>query len=114
MKPIRRKQANNDFGPDASMSLPQAAHLKVKSYKLFEPKFHEETGALWTPTLSLIQEVIDDYDEGDYDGETFSDRFELKIDDDLYEALGIEDDKPLRNSTSKDWNKEQRELLTDM
>ena len=77
MKPIRRVEAQNNFGPDPSLELLSGAHLKVKGQKLFEPKFHEETGDLWTPTLSLILEVIDDgTEEGEADELTFSDRFE--------------------------------------
>jgi hypothetical protein len=115
MKPIRRVEAQNNFGPDPCLELLSGAHLKVKGQKLFEPKFHEETGDLWTPTLSLILEVIDDgTEEGEADELTFSDRFELKIDETLYGDLGVEDDKELRTSKASDFDKKQRDMILDM
>src|SRR5215211_6699117 len=106
MVAIRRAEARTDFGPDPSLTLSTGAHLKVKSYKIFEPKFHEETGDLWSPTLSLILEVVDDYTEdGNADGLTFADRFEFKLDEEIIEALGVEE-KALGNSNISDFNAE--------
>jgi hypothetical protein len=47
MVAIRRTKAKEEFGPDPSLDLPQGAHLKITSSKLFAPRFHEETGDLW-------------------------------------------------------------------
>jgi len=115
MKPIRRAEARNNYGPDPYLDLQAGAHLKVKDQRIFEPKFHEETGAFWSPTLLLTQEVVDDgTEEGEADELTFADRFELKIDEDVRDQLGFEDDKPLRNSTKADFTKAQQALLVDM
>src|SRR5215207_7506346 len=114
MVAIRRAEARTDFGPDPSLTLSTGAHLKVKSYKIFEPKFHEETGDLWSPTLSLILEVVDDYTEdGNADGLTFADRFEFKLDEEIIEALGVEE-KALRNSNISDFNAEERKQLLEL
>ena len=114
MVAIRRAEARTDFGPDPSLTLSTGAHLKVKSYKIFEPKFHEETGDLWSPMLSLILEVVDDYTEdGNADGLTFADRFEFKLDEEIIEALGVEE-KSLRNSNISDFNAEERKQLLEL
>jgi hypothetical protein len=115
MKPIRRAEARNSYGPDPSLNLHPGAHLKVKGQRLFEPKFHEETGALWTPALMLTLEVVDDgTEEGEADGLTFADRYELKIDEDVRDQLSFEDDKALRNSNASAFTKAQRDLILDM
>jgi hypothetical protein len=111
MEAIRRAKARNDYGPDPSLDLQAGAHLKVKSEKLFPPTFNEETGDFWGPTLSLVMEIIDDgTEEGDADGETFADRFELKIDEEFLDTLGIEE-KALRNSRKADFTAEQIKSL---
>jgi hypothetical protein len=55
MVAIRKTKAKEEFAPDPSLDLPQGAHLKVTSSKLFAPKFHEETGDLWKSKVSLKQ-----------------------------------------------------------
>jgi hypothetical protein len=107
MVAIRKTKAKEEFGPDPSLDLPQGAHLKVRSSKLFAPKFHEETGDLWKSKVSLKLKVIDDRTaDGAADGLEFSDTFELKVD----EELGY-DDKNLKDANIRDFTKEQREEI---
>ena len=107
MVAIRKTKAKEEFGPDPSLDLPQGAHLKVTSSKLFAPKFHEETGDLWKSVVSCKLQVVDDRTaDGDADGLEFSDTFELKVD----EELGY-DDKKLKDANIRDFTKEQREEL---
>jgi len=107
MVAIRKTKAKEEFGPDPSLDLPQGAHLKVMSSKLFAPKFHEETGDIWKSVVSCKLNVVDDRTaEGDADGLEFLDTFELKVD----EELGY-DDKKLKDANIRDFTKEQREEL---
>src|SRR5918994_3212082 len=107
MVAIRNTKAKEQFGPDPSLDLPQGAHLKVESAKLFAPKFHEETGDLWKSVVSCKLKVVDDRTaDGDADGLEFFDTFELKVD----EELGY-DDKKLKDANTRDFTKEQREEL---
>jgi hypothetical protein len=109
MVAIRKTKAKEEFGPDPSLDLPQGAHLKVTSAKVFAPKFHEETGDLWKSVVSCKLRVVDDRTaEGDADGLEFFDTFELKVD----EELGY-DDKKLKDANIRDFTKEQREELLD-
>jgi hypothetical protein len=109
MVAIRKTKAKEEFGPDPSLDLPQGAHLKVESAKLFAPKFHEETGDLWKSVVSCKLKVVDDRTaEGDADGLEFSDTFELKVD----EELGY-DDKKLKDANIRDFTKELQEELLD-
>ena len=108
---IRKTKAKTqeEFGPDPSLDLPQGAHLKVTSAKLFTPKFHEESGDLWKSVVSCKLKVVDDRTaDGDADGLEFFDTFELKVD----EELGY-DDKKLKEANIRDFTKEQREELLD-
>ena len=107
MVAIRRTRAKEEFGPDPSLDLPQGAHLKVRSSKLFAPKFHEESGDLWKSVVSCKLKVVDDRTaEGEADDAEFFDTFELKVD----EELGY-DDKKLKDANIRDFTKEQREEL---
>ena len=107
MVPIRKTKAKEGFGPNPSLDLPQGAHLKVMTSKLFAPKFHEETGDLWKSVVSCKLKVVDDRTaDGDADGLEFFDTFELKVD----EELGY-DDKKLKDANIRDFTKEQREGL---
>jgi len=107
MVAIRKTKAKEEFGPDPSLDLPQGAHLKVTSSKLFAPKFHEETGDLWKSVVSCKLKVVDDRTaDGDADGLEFFDTFELKVD----EELGY-DDKKLKDANIRDFTKEQQEEL---
>jgi hypothetical protein len=107
MVAIRKTKAKEEFGPDPYLDLPQGAHLKVESAKLFAPKFHEETGDLWKSVVSCKLKVVDDRTaEGDADGLEFFDTFELKVDEDL----GY-DDKNLKDANIRDFTEEQREEL---
>jgi hypothetical protein len=107
MVAIRKTKAKEEFGPDPYLDLPQGAHLKVESAKLFAPKFHEETSDLWKSVVSCKLKVVDDRTaEGDADGLEFFDTFELKVDEDL----GY-DDKKLKDANIRDFTKEQREEL---
>jgi hypothetical protein len=109
MVAIRKTKAKEEFGPDPSLDLPQGAHLKVESTKLFAPKFHDESGDLWKSKVSLKLKVVDDRTaDGDADGLEFFDTFELKVDEDL----GY-DDKKLKDANIRDFTKEQREELLD-
>ena len=107
MVAIRKTKAKEEFGPDPSLDLPQGAHLKVMSSKLFAPKFHEKTGDLWKSMVSCRLNVVDDRTaDGDADGLEFFDTFELKVD----EELGY-DDKKLKDANIRDFTKEQCEEL---
>jgi hypothetical protein len=107
MVPIRKTKAKEGSGPNPSLDLPQGAHLKVTTSKLFAPKFHEETGDLWKSVVSCKLKVVDDRTaDGDADGLEFFDTFELKVD----EELGY-DDKKLKDANIRDFTKEQREEL---
>jgi hypothetical protein len=129
MVKIRKTKAREEeFGPDPSLDLPQGAHLKVMSSKLFAPKFHEETGDLWKSKVSLKQKVVDDRTEdGDADGLEFFDSFDLKFDEDVAKKLGIGPeegakdnegkrltlDKFLNNANKRDFTEEQQAALLD-
>src|SRR5215212_9819535 len=109
MVAIRKTKAKEEFGPDPSLDLPQGAHLKVMSAKLFPPRFHEETGDLWKSVVSCKLEVVDDRTvDGDADGLEFFDTFELKVD----EELGY-DDKKLKDANIRNFTKEQQQELLD-
>jgi hypothetical protein len=109
MAAIRKTKAKEEFGPDPSLDLPQGAHLKVTSSKLFAPKFHEETGDLWKSVVSGKLKVVDDRTaDGAADSLEFSDTFELKVD----EELGY-DDKKLKDANIRDFTKEEQEELLD-
>src|SRR5215204_6656002 len=128
MVAIRRTTANEEFGPDPSLDLPQGAHLKVTSSKLFAPKFHEETGDLWISKVSLKLKVVDDRTEdGDADGLEFFDSYDLKFDEDVAKKFGIGPeegakdregkkltlDKFFNNAGKSDFTKEQQAALLD-
>jgi len=128
MVAIRKTKAKEEFGPDPSLDLPQGAHLKVMSAKLFAPKFHEETGDLWKSKVSLKQKVVDDRTEdGDADGLEFFDSFDLKFDEEVAKKFGIgpeEDAKDndgkrltlerfLNNAKKRDFTEEQQAALLD-
>jgi hypothetical protein len=128
MVAIRRTKANEEFGPDPSLDLPQGAHLKVTSSKLFAPKFHEETGDLWISKVSLKQKVVDDRTvDGDADGLEFFDSYDLKFDEDVAKKFGIGPeegakdkdskkltlDKFLKNANKRDFTEEQQAALLD-
>jgi hypothetical protein len=128
MVAIRKTKAKEEFGPDPSLDLPQGAHLKVTSSKLFAPKFHEETGDLWESKVSLKQKVVDDRTEdGDADGLEFFDSFDLKFDEDIAKKYGIgpeegakdKDGKKLtldnflKNANKRDFTEEQQAALLD-
>ena len=128
MVAIRRTKAKEQFGPDPSLDLPQGAHLKVTSPKLFAPKFHEETGDIWKSKVSLKLKVVDDRTEdGDADGLEFFDSFDLKFDEDVAKKFGIgpeEDAKDndgkrltleriLNNANKRDFTEEQQQALLD-
>jgi hypothetical protein len=128
MVAIRKTKAKEEFGPDPSLDLPQGAHLKVESSKLFAPKFHEETGDLWKSKVSLKQKVVDDRTEdGDADGLEFFDSFDLKFDEDVAKKFGIGPEegakdkdgkkltleKFLNNANKRDFTEEQQAALLD-
>src|SRR5215211_1134454 len=126
MVAIRKTKAKEEFGPDPSLDLPQGAHLKVMSFKLFAPKFHEETGDLWKSKISLKLKVVDDRTEdGDADDLEFFDGYDLKFDEDIAKKFGIGPeegakdndgkkltlDKFLNNAKKSDFNEEQQAAL---
>ncbi len=129
MVAIRKSKAKEEgFGPDPSLDLPQGAHLKVTSSKLFAPKFHEETGDLWKSKVSLKQKVVDDRTEdGDADGLEFFDSYDLKFDEDVAKKFGIGPEegakdndgkkltleKFLNNANKSDFTEEQQAALLD-
>jgi hypothetical protein len=129
MVAIRKTKAKEEeFGPDPSLDLPQGAHLKVTSAKLFAPKFHEETGDLWKSVVSCKLKVVDDRTaDGDADGLAFFDTFELKFDEDVAKKFGIGPeegakdkdgkkltlDEFLKNANKRDFTEEQQAALLD-
>jgi hypothetical protein len=128
MVKIRRTKAKEEFGPDPSLDLPQGAHLKVTSSKLFAPKFHEETGDLWKSKVSLKLKVVDDRTEdGDADGLEFFDGYDLKFDEDVAKKFGIGPEegakdkdgkkltleKFLNNANKRDFTDEQQAALLE-
>src|SRR5215204_2063882 len=128
MVAIRKTKAKEEFGPEPSLDLPQGAHLKATSSKLFAPKFHEETGDLWKSKVSLKQKVVDDRTEdGDADGLEFFDGYDLKFDEDVAKEFGIGPeegakdkdgkrltlDKFLNNANKRDFTEEQQAALLD-
>lgn len=128
MVAIRRTKAKEEFGPDPSLDLPQGAHLKVTSSKLFAPKFHDETSDLWKSKVSLKLKVVDDRTEdGDADGLEFFDSFDLKFDEDVANKFGIGPeegtkdkdgkkltlDKFLKNANQGDFTEEQQAALLE-
>jgi hypothetical protein len=128
MVAIRKTKAKEELGPDPSLDLPQGAHLKVTTSKLFAPKFHEETGDHWKSKISLKLKVVDDRTEdGDADGLEFFDSYELKFDKDVAKKFGIgseegakdKDGKKLtlerllNNAKKSDFTEEQRVALLE-
>src|SRR5918995_1803567 len=128
MAAIRKTKAKEEFGPDPSLDLPQGAHLKVTSSRLFAPKFHEETGDLWKSKVSLKLKVVDDRTEdGDADDLEFFDGYDLKFDEDVAKEFGVgpeEDAKDkdgkkltlerfLNNANKNDFTEEQQAALLD-
>jgi hypothetical protein len=128
MVAIRKTKAKEEFGPDPSLDLPQGAHLKAMSTKLFAPKFHEETGELWKSKVSLKLKVVDDRTEdGDADSLEFFDGYDLKFDKDVAKKFGIgpeegakdNDGKKLtlerflNNANKSDFTEEQQAALLD-
>jgi hypothetical protein len=128
MVPIRKTKTKEEFGPDPSLDLPQGAHLRVMSAKLFPPRFHEKTGDLWKSRVSLKLRVVDDRTEdGDGDGKEFFDAYDLKFDEEVAQKLGIGPeegakdkdgkrltlDRFLNNSNKSDFTEEQQAALLD-
>src|SRR5215207_9822576 len=128
MVAIRKTKAKEEFGPDPSLDLPQGAHLKITSAKLFAPKFHEETGDLWKSKVSAKLKVVDDRTEdGDADGLEFFDSYYLKFDEEVAKGFGIAPeegakdkdgkkltlDKFLNNANKSDFTEEQQAALLD-
>jgi hypothetical protein len=128
MVAIRKTKAKEEFGPEPSLDLPQCAHLKVTSSKLFAPEFHEETGDLWKSKFSLKLKVVDDRTEdGDADGLEFFDGYDLKFDEDVAKkfSIGPEEgakdkdgkkltlEKFLNNANKSDFTEEQQAVLLE-
>jgi hypothetical protein len=113
VKTIRKSRAREaEFGADSAVvDIDHGALLRIKSAKAFPPKFHEETGDLWAANISTRMLVVDDHtEEGEYDGAEFNDRFDLKVDLDVLDELGLTDED-LKNPNRSDFTKEQREAL---
>jgi hypothetical protein len=128
MVAIRKTRAREEFGPDPLLDLPDGAHLRIENATLFTPKFHQETGDLWKPKVSLKLKVVDDRTEdGDADGLEFFDGYDLKFDEDVAKELGIGPeegakdkdgkkltlDKFLDNANKSDFTEEQQAALLD-
>jgi hypothetical protein len=109
LKKIRKSAARNEEFGSASLDLPQGAHLKTKSVKVFGPKFDDETGDFWIPKIRARMVVVNDRTEdGEADGLEFDDYFELKLDPDLW----FEPDD-IRNANIRDFDEEEQALLLD-
>jgi hypothetical protein len=106
---IRKSPARAGNFDSAVLNLPQGAHLRIKSYKLFPPKFNDEDGDLWVPRIKGRLEVVDDRtEEGAADGLEFDDSFELKIDP----GLGFEPED-IKDGNIRDFDEEEQALLLD-
>jgi hypothetical protein len=109
VKKIRKSLARDGNFDSAVLSLPQGAHLRIKSYKLFPPKFNDEDGDLWVSRIKVRLEVANDRtEEGAADGLEFDDTFDLKIDPDL----GFEP-KDIGDGNIRDFDEEEQALLLD-
>src|SRR5215203_5643414 len=101
------------FEDSAVLELKAGARLQIKSAKVFDPKWGEEDGALWNANIATRILVVDDHTEaGNADGLEFTDRFDLKVDADILDELGLED-KDLEKATKADFTKEQQRVLMD-
>jgi hypothetical protein len=101
------------FEDSAVLELKAGAHLKIKSAKDFDPKWGEDDGALWNARISSRIILVDDRTEaGNADGLEFTDHFDLKVDSDILDELGLED-KDLEKATKADFTKEQQRVLMD-
>ncbi len=115
MKTIRKSRAkeSESFADNAVIENDHGAHLKIKSIKLFPPKFNEDDDSLWSASISARIVVVDDRTEdGEDDGKEFNDRFDLKMDLDVLEELGLKDED-LKNAEKSDFTKEQRVAILD-
>jgi hypothetical protein len=102
MVKIRKTKANEEFGPDPKLDLPDGAHLRIENATLFTPKFHEETGDLWRSKVSLKLEVIDDRTvDGDADDLEFFDGYDLKFDEDVAKKFGIGPEEGAKDKDGK-------------
>ncbi len=113
MKPIRSSRAkeSENFADSAVLSLEHGAHLKIKSVKVFPPKFSEDDDSLWSANISTRIVVVDDRTEdGEDDGQEFNDRFDLKMDLDVLDKLDL-DDASLKNADKGDFTREQRAAI---
>src|SRR5215204_6495217 len=101
------------FEDSAVLELKAGAHLQIKDTKVFDPKWGEDDGALWSANIAARIKVLDDHTEaGNADGLEFTDRFDLKVDADILDELGL-DDKDLKNATKADFTKHQQQVLMD-
>jgi hypothetical protein len=115
VKTIRKSRAkeNDAFADSAVIHVEHGAHLKIKSVKLFPPKFNEEDDSLWAANISVRILVVDDHSEdGAFDNLEFSDRFDLKMDLDVLEELDLED-QDLKNAEKSDFTKHQRAAILE-
>jgi len=115
MKTIRKTKAPDKgmFEDSAVLELRNGAKIAIKDAKPFDPKWGEDDGALWTANISTRMKVLDDHTEaGEADDMEFTDRFDLKVDSDLLDEIGLED-KDLKGVTKADLTKEQQRVLMD-
>ena len=115
MKTIRKTRARETgmFEDSAVLELKAGAHLQIKDTKVFDPKWGEDDGALWSANIAARIKVLDDHTEaGNADGLEFTDRFDLKVDADILDELGL-DDKDLEKATKADFTKHQQQVLMD-
>src|SRR5215203_898393 len=111
MVAIRKTKAKEEFGPDPVLDLPNGAHLRVENTKLFTPKFHEETGDLWRPKVSLKLKVVDDRTEDGDAAKKFGIGPEEGAKDKDGKKLTL--DKFLKNANKRDFTEEQQAALLD-
>jgi hypothetical protein len=80
---------------------------------IFDPKWGEDDGALWNANISTRLVVVDDHtEEGATDGLEFTDCFDLKVDLDILDGLGLED-KDLNDARKADFTRHQQQVLMD-
>ena len=116
MKIIRKSRAKekSEFNEDSAvLDLDNGALLEVLSAQRFDAKFDEETGNFWRARIAARIKVVDDRtEEGEDDDKEFTDYFDLKVDLDVLDELGL-DDEDLRDATNGDFTPEQRKALLD-
>ena len=124
MVAIRKSRAKPKADLESSvMDLPHGAHIKATSAKYFGPKFRkakkdednpkvEET--FWPPNIKVRFVVVDDRTAtGEHDDAEFSDDFGLKLDMDVLDETGFDENRLKNNPPKSSFTEEEQEMLLD-